>query len=59
MKKVLLLLIVLLFAAPLHSLAERRALSRQEAVSLMDAMEKTYCAEDADIRSIQRDNELI
>lgn len=58
MRKALLLLIVLLLcAAPLHSLAERRALSRQEAVSLMDAMEKTYCAEDANIRSIQRDNE--
>ena len=58
MKKVLLLLIALtLCAAPLNSLAERRALSRQEAASLMDAMEKIYCAEDVDIRSIQRENE--
>ena len=52
-----LLTALILCAAPLFSLAERRALSRQEAVFLMDAMEKIYCAEDADIRSVQRENE--
>ena len=58
MKKALSLLTALILcAAPLFSLAERRALSRQEAVFLMDAMEKIYCAVDVDIRSVQRENE--
>lgn len=58
MKKLLSLLIALILcAASPVSLAERRALSRQETVSLMDAMDKIYCAEDADIRSVQRENE--
>ena len=58
MKKLLSLLIALILcAAPPVSLAERRALSRQEAVALMDAMSETYCLDDADFRAVQRENE--
>ena len=58
MKKIMLLLIALIVcAAPLVSLAERSALSRQEAVALMDAMSETYCLDDADFRAVQRENE--
>ena len=58
MKKLLSLLIALILCAALPvSLAERRALSRQEAVALMDAMSETYCLDDADFRAVQRENE--
>ena len=46
MKKVLSLLITLILCtAPLFSLAERRALSRQEAFDLMDRMEQIFCGD--------------
>ena len=58
MKKIMLLLIALILCAvsPL-SIAERHALSQQEAVALMDAMSETYCLDDADFRAVQRENE--
>lgn len=58
MKKLFSLMIALILcAAPLVSLAERHALSQQEAIALMDAMSEMYCWEDVDFRAIQRENE--
>ncbi len=58
MKKLFSLMIALILcAAPLVSLAERRALSHQEAIDLMDEMDYLYCFEDADFRALQHENE--
>ena len=57
MKKAMSVLIVLILCvAPLVSLAERRALSHQEAIELMNKMDELYYAEDADMRSLQNEN---
>ena len=56
-KAVSLLIAVILCAAPLLSRAEPRALTRQEAVSLMVAMFDLFCLDDADFRVIQHENE--
>ena len=58
MKKIMLLLIaIMLCAAPPLSLAERRALSRQEAFELMNRMEEIFCGDDAEYRLIKYQNE--
>ena len=57
MKKALSFLIFLILCvAPPVSLAERRALSHQEAIELMNKMDERYFAEDADMRSLQKEN---
>ena len=58
MKKALSLLITLILcAAPLYSLAERRALSRQEAFDLMDRMEEIFCGDEVEYRLVKYQNE--
>ena len=58
MKKIITLLIALMLcAAPHSSLAEPRALSRQEAFSLMDRMEEIFSGDDAEYRLIKYQNE--
>ena len=52
-----LILCMFIVCFPLNTLAEKHALTHQEAIALMDAMENIYCSEDADIRSIQHENE--
>ena len=58
MKKIISLLIALMLcAAPPLSLAERRALSRQEAFELMNRMEEIFCGDDVEYRLIKYQNE--
>ena len=58
MKKIMLFLIALMLcAAPSLSLAERRALSRQEAFELMNRMEEIFCGDDVEYRLIKYQNE--
>ena len=58
MKKLLSLLIALILcAASPVSLAERRALSRQEAFELMNRMEEIFCGDEVEYRLIKYQNE--
>ena len=58
MKKALSLLTALILCvAPLFSMAERRALSRQEAFELMDRMEEIFCGDEVEYRLVKYQNE--